>query len=277
MIDPVSGLAAKAIIDLAFNEFTKAASIQIAKDTASAASSFVGALRQKIVGRFKGNSRAEKAIGDITRDSAEKGINKLSVYLEDEMADDPEFSKELQALATQALQYMGANNTQNLSGDIKYQGDIYGGKQINVIQPIQGSNQKINQNFGDTYNSYKTEFSSPKYTFERLIGSLIRKHEYLEYIDPHDVNVTWSILTDPIKNSQFTKFEIEILKLLIRFCYFHKKARKDPEAQKVMSREDYYELARHISRSGKLNSSNIKLSSAIRDSEMSSIIARIES
>ena len=276
MLDPISGLATKTIIDLAFNEFTKAASSQIAKNTIDMASSLISALRQKIENKFRGNNKAEAALEDIKKNLSEKELKKLEVYLEDEMSDDPNFARELQNLANQILQINRSSNTQTISEAIKYEGNIYGGKQVNIVQPMNGNNQSVHQHIGDINNNYTSRFSPPKYTFESLVSSIIRKHEYFEYVEPYDCKEIWRTLTDPARNNLIEVFEREILKIVVRFCCFHRNHCKDPESQIPMINENYYDMARQIAQSGNLNCSTVKLSSAIKDSEMAYIVASME-
>jgi len=123
-------LTGAAIAKLAFDEFIKSGAGEVAKKAVGGA---IEQLRSAIQKRFAGNKKAEEAIVKIEKERSPEALNKLAVYLEDEM-DDPRFKQTLQQLAQQVI------NIQNQSiSNREYVNQ--GRDQIN-IETIQG-NPKI--------------------------------------------------------------------------------------------------------------------------------------
>ncbi|MEM1171352.1 MAG: hypothetical protein AAGJ08_20295 [Cyanobacteria bacterium P01_H01_bin.35] len=91
-MEPVS-LTAAAIATLAF---TKALEKTVEKFTEGALAK-MDKLRQKILDKLKGNSKAETAITAVEQGSKEE-VARLAVYLQDAMEDDEEFAAEVQAM-----------------------------------------------------------------------------------------------------------------------------------------------------------------------------------
>lgn len=97
-------LTGAAIAKIAFDEFVKSGAGEVAKKTVGGT---IEKLQSVIKERFKGkHPKAEEAIDKIEKERSPEALNKLSVYLEDEM-DDPVFAQTLQQLAQEI------NNTHN--------------------------------------------------------------------------------------------------------------------------------------------------------------------
>ncbi|MBD1846936.1 hypothetical protein H6F89_26720 [Cyanobacteria bacterium FACHB-63] len=94
-MEPITWTAA-GLATLAFGEFVKAGMGEIAKKTIES----IEPLRSVIKQRFAGKKKAEEAIAKIENEGSTEALNKLSVYLEDEM-DDMQFAQSLQQLASQ--------------------------------------------------------------------------------------------------------------------------------------------------------------------------------
>ncbi|MBW4442949.1 MAG: hypothetical protein KME10_17260 [Plectolyngbya sp. WJT66-NPBG17] len=91
-------LTGAAIVKLAFDEAVKAGAGEVAKKAVGGA---IEKLRSAIKARFKGkNQKAEEAIVKLEQERSPEALNKLSVYLDDEM-DDKSFAQTLQQLAEQ--------------------------------------------------------------------------------------------------------------------------------------------------------------------------------
>ncbi|MBW4421344.1 MAG: hypothetical protein KME13_19285 [Myxacorys californica WJT36-NPBG1] len=91
-------LTGAAIAKLAFDEFIKSGAGEVAK---KAVGGVIDQLRTAIKARFKGkNPKAEEAIAKVEQEGSPEALNKLSVYLDDEM-DDVSFAQTLQQLAEQ--------------------------------------------------------------------------------------------------------------------------------------------------------------------------------
>lgn len=108
-----------AIAKLAFDEFIKLGAGEVAKKAVGGA---IEQLRSTIKQRFLGNRRAEEAIHKVEQEGSPEALNKLSVYLDDEM-DDAAFARTLQQLAHQIT------NVQNTA---ERQYNNYGRDQINI-------------------------------------------------------------------------------------------------------------------------------------------------
>ena len=135
MIDPVTTIAAGAILNLAFEEFAKSGAGEVAKKTVEGSIALAKKLRDQITARFKGNAKAEAAIATVENDNSPAALNRLEVYLDDAMSDDPVFAGELRQVAQQIINIQN----QNTEGDRNYKN--YGRDQIN-IEKIEG-NPKI--------------------------------------------------------------------------------------------------------------------------------------
>jgi len=114
-----------AIAKLAFDEFVKSGAGEVAKQAIGGA---IEPLRAIIKKRFAGNQKAESAIAKIETEGSPEALNKLSVYLDDEM-EDAKFAETLQQLANQIT------NVQN-SAERQY--NNYGRDQI-TIENITGN------------------------------------------------------------------------------------------------------------------------------------------
>lgn len=131
MTDPVTTIAAGAILNLAFQEFAKSGAGEVAKKTVSGAISLAKQLRDKITAKFKGNAKAEAAIAAVETDYSPAALSKLEVYLDDAMTDDAVFATELRQVAQQII------NIQNqTTSNREYKN--YGRDQIN-IEKIEGN------------------------------------------------------------------------------------------------------------------------------------------
>lgn len=118
----MDALTGAAIAKLAFDEFVKSGAGEVAKKAVGGA---IEQLRSLIKARFKGkNQKAEEAIVKIEQERSPEALNKLSVYLDDEM-DDPQFKQTLQQLTEQIINIQN----QNMS-DRQY--NNYGRDQINI-------------------------------------------------------------------------------------------------------------------------------------------------
>ena len=95
----MDALTGAAIAKLAFDEFVKSSAGEIAKKAVGGA---IEQLRSVIRKRFAGNKKAEEAIVKVEQERSPEALNKLSVYLDDEM-DDPQFAQTLQQLAQRVI------------------------------------------------------------------------------------------------------------------------------------------------------------------------------
>lgn len=137
MTDPVTTLAAGAILNLAFQEFAKSGAGEVAKQTVSGAIALTKGLRDKITARFKGNAKAEAAIATLETKNDPVALNKLEVYLDDAMADDALFATELRQVAQQIINIQN----QNTEGDRTYNQNA--GRDIFNIEKMEGGSNKF--------------------------------------------------------------------------------------------------------------------------------------
>ncbi|MGB5971015.1 MAG: hypothetical protein WBG70_22060 [Spirulinaceae cyanobacterium] len=125
MTDPLS-LSAAAIAALAF---TKMLEKTVEKFTEGALSK-MDELRQKIWQKLRGNPKAEKALTAVEEGNKEE-IQRLAVYLQDAMEDDPQFASEVQVMAQEInagkLQDNSIMNQNNYDNSTGYQTKNEGG------------------------------------------------------------------------------------------------------------------------------------------------------
>jgi len=116
-MDPIT-LSASAIASLAFNKILEKS---VDKFT-EAALAKMDELRRKIGDKLRGDLRAEKAFAAVEQGS-KPDLDRLAVYLHDEMDEDQQFASEIQALAQeihagklQDNSSMTQNNSDNAKG-----------------------------------------------------------------------------------------------------------------------------------------------------------------
>ena len=91
-------MTAAAIAELAFKKFLETGAGELAKKFTSEAITKMDELRKVIWEKLRGNSKAEKAIQAIEGGSKSE-IERLGVYLQDAIEDDPKFAAQVQAIA----------------------------------------------------------------------------------------------------------------------------------------------------------------------------------
>jgi hypothetical protein len=143
MVDPVTTLSALVIAKFAFNKFFESSVGKLGEKFTETALTKMDELRHKILDKLRGNSRAIGAVAAIEKGS-EEDLQRLAIYLEDEMKDDAEFAAEIRAIAHE----ININRVEDNSSQTQ---NIYGAK---GYQTKMGDNNK-NQ-FGDTHNYYGT-------------------------------------------------------------------------------------------------------------------------
>ncbi|KST62656.1 hypothetical protein [Mastigocoleus testarum] len=102
MTEPVTTLTATAIATLAFTKFIEGGAGKLAQKFTESAWEKIDKLREKIWNKLRGKKNAEAAMTAIEKGSGEnisQELNRLGVYLQDVMDDDPEFKAELEAIA----------------------------------------------------------------------------------------------------------------------------------------------------------------------------------
>jgi hypothetical protein len=135
-------LTGTAIAKLAFDEFVKSGAGELAKKSVGGA---IDQLRSTIKKRFVGkNDKAEVAIATLEADSdgaidKTAALNKLSVYLDDEM-DDLLFAENLQQLAQQVIN-IGKQEQHNATFNIEAKDHA----RVNAINELNATTV----NFGD--------------------------------------------------------------------------------------------------------------------------------
>ncbi|WP_293334083.1 hypothetical protein [Microcoleus sp. CAWBG58] len=137
MTDPVTTIAAGAILNLAFQEFAKSGAGEVAKKTVEGSIALAKKLRDKITARFQGNAKAEAAIATLETENSPAALNRLEVYLDDAMSDDPVFAGELRQVAQQIINIQN----QNTEGDRTY--NQKAGRDIFNVEKIEGGSNKF--------------------------------------------------------------------------------------------------------------------------------------
>ena len=102
MVDPTM-LAASAITKLAFDEFVKSSAGEVAKKTVEGTIDLVKKLRGKIHVKFQGNGKAEAALAQVEQSVSQSALMELNTYLDDAMAEDPNFAYDIQQIAQQII------------------------------------------------------------------------------------------------------------------------------------------------------------------------------
>ena len=129
MTDPAT-LTTGAIVALAFQKFLESGAGELAKKFTDAAISKMDELRQKIWEKLRGNAKAEKALTAVEQGSKAE-LDRLTVYLQDVIEDEPGFAAELQAIAQEINAGKLQDNstlTQNLYDQAKgWQTKVEGG------------------------------------------------------------------------------------------------------------------------------------------------------
>jgi len=98
MVEPVITLTASAIATLAFTKFIESSAGKLAEKFTESAITKMDELRQKIWEKLKGNPKAQSAIASVEQGS-KADLDRLAVYLQDEMEDDPQFANDVRLIA----------------------------------------------------------------------------------------------------------------------------------------------------------------------------------
>jgi hypothetical protein len=101
-MDPVSTLTAVVIAHLAIKKFSESSASELSKTFTKGAISKMDALRQKIMEKLHGKSKAEQALSGIQNGST-AGLEQLTPYLHTAMDEVPEFAQDLQRSAQDIL------------------------------------------------------------------------------------------------------------------------------------------------------------------------------
>lgn len=122
MAEPATTLTAAAIATLAFGKFIEGGAGKLAEKFTEAALQKMDELRNKIWEKLRGKKNAETAITSIETGSGEnisQELNRLAVYLQDVMDEEPEFATELQVMAREI-------NAGKLQDNSQMEMNIYG-------------------------------------------------------------------------------------------------------------------------------------------------------
>jgi hypothetical protein len=131
-MEPITAIAAAKLVELAFNEFVKSGAGEIAKKTVGGAIDLVKNLRDKIKAKFQGNERVEKALAEVEQQGNSAALDKVTKYLDIELAEDEEFATEVRQIAQQII------NIRNESTVTLEQTNINKGRDQFVINQPQG-------------------------------------------------------------------------------------------------------------------------------------------
>jgi len=133
-MEPLATLTTAAIAQLAFNEFIKSGSGELAKKSLGGAIGLVKDLRERIRTKFQGNGRAETALAEVEQEGNQAALEKVTKYLDVEMMEDEAFATQVRQIAQQII------NIQNQNVSTREYNN-YGRDQFN-IENMQG-NQKL--------------------------------------------------------------------------------------------------------------------------------------
>lgn len=130
-MEPITTLTASTIAGLAFNEFIKSGSGEIAKKSVGSAIDLVKNLRDNIQLKFQGDKQAETALTEFEQQGKQEALNKITTYLNNKMNEDKLFDTEVRQIAQQIINIQNQNNSNR-----KY--NNYGRDQFN-IEKMEGS------------------------------------------------------------------------------------------------------------------------------------------
>jgi hypothetical protein len=136
-MEPVSTLAAGAIVQLAFNEFIKSSAGEAAKKLTGEALAKANDLRKAIWAKFKGSDRAETALAEVEKEGTTEALDKVTKLLDAEMSFEPKFAAQIRQLAQQIINIQN----QNTEGDRTY--NQTAGRDIINVEKIEGSSNKF--------------------------------------------------------------------------------------------------------------------------------------
>jgi hypothetical protein len=146
MPDPITTLTASAIATLAFQEFVKSGAGELAKKFTAGAIAKMDELRQKILEKLKGKPKAESAI-EAVQQGSKSDLDRLAVYLQDEMEDDPQFANEVRLLAneinTGKLIDNSSQTQNNYDNSTGIQAKVEGGTVFIGTNNIHNSSEKL--------------------------------------------------------------------------------------------------------------------------------------
>ena len=108
-MEPVATLTAAAIAKLAFDEFIKSGSGELAKKSLSGATELVKKLRDQIQTKFQGNKRAETVLVEVEQQANQAAIEKVTKYLDIEMMEDEAFAIQIRQIAQQIINIQNQN------------------------------------------------------------------------------------------------------------------------------------------------------------------------
>ena len=131
---PITSILASTIAQLAFSEFIKSGSSELAKQSLDRGLDLIKELRQKIAARFQGRKHPETLLKSIEKHGTRDDLEKIGKYLDIEMLEDESFSTEIRQIAQQIISIQHQDSSTRA-----YQN--YGRDQINV-ESIHG-NPKI--------------------------------------------------------------------------------------------------------------------------------------
>jgi hypothetical protein len=110
-MDPIISLTASAIAKLAFDEFVKSGSGELAKKSLGGAIDLVRNLRDKVRAKFNGSERAKTALAEVEQQGTQSALEKVTKYLDIEMTEDEAFASEIRQIARQIINIQNQSTT----------------------------------------------------------------------------------------------------------------------------------------------------------------------
>lgn len=98
-MEPLQTLTARAIATLAFQKFIESGAGELAKKFTEGAIQRMNELYSLVKTRLSRQPKVEKVFAEIEETGSKEALNRLAVYLGDEMEDDPAFAAQVQAIA----------------------------------------------------------------------------------------------------------------------------------------------------------------------------------
>lgn len=163
MADPVA-FSAEAIATLTFQKFIESGAGELAQKFTESALQSMDDLRQKIWGKLQGQPRAEAALRNVEQGS-KADLEKVTVYLNVAMVEDPQFAAEIRELAqtvvAQIPRSSGEMNQINFDSAKGWQAKVEGGTAyIGEMHFYDSLPHQLSSRSSDSSESFKQSFRS---------------------------------------------------------------------------------------------------------------------
>ena len=131
-MEPITTLAASAIVKLAFDEFIKTGAGEVAKKSLAGTGNLVKVLQDRIRLKFEESEKEKAILVEVKDQRTPKSLDKLTEVLCIAMAQDKAFTSEIQQISHQIINIQNQNQS---TTDLKQQNINQGRDQFILNQP----------------------------------------------------------------------------------------------------------------------------------------------